>query len=172
VTRLVTQTGNAATVRDLPGGGYSLAVPRGWARFVEQRQTDDGVDSTRVYYASTDGRQVLSVERFAGYLFGHGLDDYLNLFAADEAVTHTPDEPTPIAGLPGGEPGQQLVYRTRTEADDLAPGRRDVNQVTFANLLPLRGDLWVVAVTVPVDQEDTGRTELFDRIARTFKVTG
>jgi hypothetical protein len=47
-----------------------------------------------------------------------------------------------------------------------------VNQVTFANLLPLRGDLWVVAVTVPVNQEDTGRTELFDRIARTFKVTG
>ncbi len=44
--------------------------------------------------------------------------------------------------------------------------------MTFANLLPLGGDLWVVAVTVPVDQEDTGRSELFDRIAKTFKVTG
>ena len=172
VTELDTQTGDAATTKDEPGGGYSLAVPRGWARFVEQRQTDDGVNSTRVYYSSTDGRQVLSVERFTDYLFGHGLDDYVNSLEGDETVTYSPEKPTPIAGLAGSEPGEQLIYRTTTEADNLAPGKRDVNRVTFANLLPLRGDLWVVAVTVPVDQEDSGRTELFDRIARTFEVTG
>ncbi|MGH3759078.1 serine/threonine-protein kinase [Actinophytocola sp.] len=168
---LVTQTGDAATVNGVQGGGYSVGVPRDWERFVEERVTDD-LNSTRVYYVSTDGRRMLTVERFNGYFPGNSMDDYLDSLDDNDDVAVNLVEPTPTRGLPGGDPGVHLTYRTTTSGDSLAPGAHDLNRVTFANLLPLGEDLWVVGVTVPVDQEDTGRQELFDRIAKTFKVTG
>ena len=121
---------------------------------------------------STDGRQLLTVERFHGYFPGHATEDYVDSLSDDEHQTYTKGDPTPIRGLAGGEPAEQLTYRTKTNAENIAPGARDLNRVTFANLWPLGDDLWVVAVTVPVDQEDTGRSQLFDRITQTFQVTG
>jgi eukaryotic-like serine/threonine-protein kinase len=165
------QTGDAATVNGVQGGGYSVGVPHGWAHFVEQRNADD-VTSTRVYYVSADGTQTLTVERFTGYFTDHSPDDYVDSLDDNPDATVATPERSKIKGLAGGKPGEQLTYRTTTEAADLAPGGRDLNRVTFANLLPLNDDLWVVAVTVPVDQEDTGRSALFDPIATTFKVTG
>jgi serine/threonine protein kinase len=169
---LATQTGDAATVNGVQGGGYAVAVPQGWARFVEERAVDDDLRSTRIYYASADGRQLLTVERFYDYFPGHSTQDYVDSLSDDQHQTYTKSEATPVRGLPGGGQAEQLTYRTKTKAENLAPGARDLNRVTFANLLPLGGDLWVVAVTVPVDQEDTGRSQLFDRIAKTFEVTG
>jgi serine/threonine protein kinase len=169
---LATQTGDAATVNGVQGGGYAVAVPQGWARFVEERAVGEDVRSTRIYYASADGRQLLTVERFYGYFPDHSVEDYVDSLSDDEHQTYTKGAPTPVRGLPGGQQAEQLTYRTKTKAENLAPGARDLNRVTFANLLPLGGDLWVVAVTVPVDQEDTGRSQLFDRIATTFEVTG
>jgi hypothetical protein len=169
---LSTQTGDAATVNGVQGGGYAVAVPQGWARFVEERAVDEYARSTRIYYASADGRQLLTVERFYDYFPNGSVEDYVDALSDDEHQTYTKGEPTPVRGLPGGQQGEQLTYRTKTKAENLAPGARDLNRVTFANLLPLGDDLWVVAVTVPVDQEDTGRSQLFDRIAKTFEVTG
>jgi serine/threonine protein kinase len=166
------QLGDAATVNGVQGGGYAVAVPAGWVRFVEERAIDDDVRSTRIYYASNDGRQLLTVERFYGYFPGHTTGDYVDSLSDDEHQTYTKSDPTPIKALAGGQPAEQLTYRTKTKAENLAPGARNQNRVTFANLWPLGDDLWVVAVTVPVDQEDTGRSQLFDRIAPTFEVTG
>jgi hypothetical protein len=172
VPDLELQTGDAATVNGVQGGGYAVSVPAGWMRFVEERAIDADLRSTRIYYVSNDGRQMLTVERFYGYFPDHSTNDYVDSLADDENQTYTKSDPTPVKGLDGGQPGAQLTYRTKTRAENLAPGARNLNRVTFANLLPLGGDLWVLAVTVPVDQEDTGRSQLFDRITQTFKVTG
>jgi eukaryotic-like serine/threonine-protein kinase len=169
-TELETRTGDAATVNGVQGGGYSVSVPSDWTHFVEERVVDD-VNSTRVYYVSADGRQALTVERFHDYFPARRLEDFVGSLEGGEYQTYATEEPTPQKGLPGGEPGLQLTYRTTTTAANLAPAGQDVNRVTFANLLPLGGDLWVVAVTVPVDQEDSGR-DLFERIWPTFKVSG
>jgi serine/threonine protein kinase len=168
---LVTQKGDAATVNGVQGGGYSIVVPRGWVRFVEERATGD-LRSTRIYYVSADGRQLLTVERFDDYLPDRTIDDYVDSLADDENQTYALANRTQTRPLAGGEQGEQLTYRTKTNAANLAPGAGDLNRVTFANVLSLGRDLWVVAVTVPVDQEDTGREQLFARIAKTFRVTG
>jgi eukaryotic-like serine/threonine-protein kinase len=168
---LQTQTGDAATVHGVQGGGYTVGVPRGWEHFVEQRNAGD-VASTRVYYVSADGTQALTVERFTGYFPDHSPENYVDSLDDNPHTTVTSPERSTTKGLDGGKAGEQLTYRTTTEAADLAPGGRDLNRVTFANVLPLGDDLWVVSVTVPVDQEDTGRSALFDPIAKTFEVTG
>jgi serine/threonine protein kinase len=169
-TRLERQTGDAATVAGVQGGGYSVGVPQGWEHFVEERKSD-GVNSTRVYYVSADGTQTLTVERFADYFPGHSPDDYVDSLDDSSDVTVPPPERSKIKGIAAGQPGEQVTYRTTTEAQQLAPGARDLNRVTFADLWPAGADLWVVAVTVPVEQEDTGRSELFDPITKTFEIT-
>ncbi len=172
VIELEKQTGDAATLKGVQGGEFTVEVPRGWVRFVEERATDE-LSSTRVYFVSVDGTQMLTVERFHGYYPDRSIDDYVSSLENDEHQAYAPVERTRIAGIGPGEPAQQLVYRTTTDAKKLAPDARGaINRVTFANLLPRRDDLWVVAVTVPVDQEDTGRSQLFDRMAPTFEVTG
>ena len=165
------QSGDAATVNGVQGGGYTVSVPHGWTHFVEERRTGD-VNSTRVFYVSADGKQTLTVERFADYFPGHSPDDYVASLDDNPDATVPDPERSKIKALPGGQPGEQVTYRTTTEAQGLAPGTRDLNRVTFANLWPRGGDLWVVSVTVPVEQEDTGRSALFDPIAKTFEVTG
>jgi hypothetical protein len=173
VADLETRTGDAATVNGAQGGEYSVRVPGDWERFVEERATDE-VTSTRVYFVSTDGTQMLTLERFTGYLQGQTVDDYIDSLDDDPDVSVNFSEKSPTKGLQGGGQGLHLTYQTLAKASDLAPGvpgARNVNRTTFANLLPLGDDLWVAAVTVPVDQEDTGRKQLFERIAPTFTVT-
>jgi hypothetical protein len=46
-----------------------------------------------------------------------------------------------------------------------------MNRTTFARLLPYAGDLWVVSVTVPIDQESYGH-DLFVKIVPEFQVRG
>ena len=170
-TELETRTGDAATVNGEQGGGFSVDVPADWVQFVEERVGDE-LNSTRVYYVSPDGTRTLTVERFPGYFPDHTPDEYVGSLDEGESVAVTQVDRQPIEGLDPGAEAERLIYRTTTSAEGLTSGKGDLNRVTFANLLPLRGDLWVLSVTVPVKQEDTGRTELFDRIAKTFEVTG
>ncbi|HEY0449894.1 serine/threonine-protein kinase [Actinophytocola sp.] len=171
---LAAQKGDAATLNGAQGGGFTVQVPRGWVRFVEERATDD-LTSTRVYFVSPEGTRTLTLERFAGFYPDHSIEDYVVGLANDQNVAYEQVNRLEIPGIGPGEPAQQVTYRTTAEAEKIAPDNpaaRNLNRVTFANLLPRGADLWVVAVTVPVDQEDTGRRELFDRIAPTFQVTG
>ncbi|HWM05368.1 MAG TPA: serine/threonine protein kinase, partial [Actinophytocola sp.] len=170
-TELETRTGDAATVNGEQGGGFSVGVPAGWVQFVEERVGEE-LSSTRVYYVSPDGTRTLTVERFPGYFPDHTPDEYVDSLDEGERVTVTQVDRRAIVGLAPVSEAERLIYRTTTSAANLETGKGDLNRVTFANLLPLRGDLWVLSVTVPVEQEDSGRTELFDRIAKTFEVTG
>lgn len=173
---LTERKGDAATVAGAQGGRYVVRVPADWVRFVEERKTD-GLPSTRVYFVSPDGTRTLTIERFAGFYPDHGIDEYVAELSEQQNVASEEMarvDTKPISG-DAAEPAQQLTYRTKADAESLAPGdprAMNLNRVTFANLYPLGADLWVVGVTVPVDQEDTGRQELFDRLVPTFKVTG
>jgi eukaryotic-like serine/threonine-protein kinase len=163
---LVKTPGDASTLAGEQGGGYTVPVPRGWTRFVEQRAGRELPNSTRVYYLSPDGTQKLSVERFPAFYPKLTIARYLSVLGREAPRYAEVDRLTiPEPGEQGPEPAVELVYKTTD-----GPGQG--NRVTFAHLVPAGIDLWVVAVTVPIEQEDTGRAKLFDKIAPGFTVTG
>lgn len=172
----VEHRGDAATVVGAQGGSYLVEVPVDWVRFVEERRVDD-LASTRIYFVSPDGTRTLTIERFAAYYPDNSIKDYLadlgdlpNVVYEDIATVATKN-----IAADATEQALQLIYRTTDHANVLAPGdprARNQNRVTFANAYPVASDLWVVGVTVPVDQEDTGRRELYEGLVPTFKVTG
>jgi eukaryotic-like serine/threonine-protein kinase len=172
----VEQRGDAATINGQQGGRYAVKVPVDWKRFVEERRRDD-LSSTRVHFVSPDGTRALTIERFPGFYPGNGIKDYLsalsdqpNVINEDVAIVDTDN----LTDQPAPEPAKHVTFRTTDHANVLAPGdprARNQNRVTFANLYPTGDDLWVVGVTVPVDQEDTGRRQLFNRLVPTFKLT-
>ncbi|OLF04587.1 hypothetical protein BLA60_39985 [Actinophytocola xinjiangensis] len=173
---LVEHRGDAATVVGAQGGSYLVKIPVDWIRFVEERRVGD-LASTRVYFVSPDGTRTFTVERFADFYASDTIKDYLSDLGDLPNVVPNSIATAEVKNLvPNAtEQALQLVYRTTDHASVLAPGdprARNQNRVTFANAYPVANDLWVVGVTVPVDQEDTGRRELFDRLIATFKVTG
>jgi hypothetical protein len=111
-----------------------------------------------VHYLSPDGTQQLTVERFPSFYRKNSVDDYVRMLEKDapnyRRVSRVDDPPA-----------QLLTYRT----SEMAAGN---NRETFAKLIPAGIDLWVLAVTVPVEQEDSGRTKVFEPIAGRFKPTG
>lgn len=171
-------TDNAATVTGAQGGGFALPVPADWVKFVEEISDKELTNSTRVFYVSTDGTQLLTVERLAGYYPDHEIKEYLaQLRSKKPDVSVDIVDQVPIAGLDNAgpyEPAQEVKYRATTNAQELVPddpAALNQNRVTFAYLLPYVGDLWVVSMTVPIEQEDSG-DRLFDKIAPQFRVTG
>jgi hypothetical protein len=163
---LVDTPGDASTLAGEQGGTFTIPVPRDWIKFVEQRGTGVLPNSTRVRYLSLDGTQQLTVERFPGFYPKYTVNAYVDQLGT-ESPRYTEVDRAAAPAPPGREPAQDLVYKT-TEATDAGGG----NRITFARLLPTGFDLWVIAVTVPIEQEDTGRTKLFNEIVRDFKPTG
>jgi hypothetical protein len=165
IGELVDTPDDASTTAGEQGGTFTIPVPRGWIKFVEQRATGVLPNSTRVRYLSLDGTQQLTVERFPSFYPKFTISAYVNQLRA-ESPRYTEVIRAAAPAPPGRERAQELFYRT-TEATGARGGNRD----TFARLLPTGLDLWVIAVTVPIDQEDTG-TKLFNKIAPGFKPTG
>ncbi len=163
---LVDTPGDASTLAGEQGGIFTIPVPRGWIMFAEPRATGVLPNSMRVRYLSLDGTQQLTVERFPGFYPKYTVNAYVEQLGA-ESPRYTEVDRAAAPAPPGRESAQDLVYKT-TEATDAGGG----NRITFARLLPTGFDLWIVAVTVPIDQEDTGRTKLFNKITPGFKVTG
>ncbi|GAB1508681.1 serine/threonine-protein kinase [Actinophytocola sp. KF-1] len=171
------RTGNAASTTPAQGGGFQLPVPSNWVEFTEEVSADDLPSSTRFYYVSPNGAELLTVERIVGFYPDHRIGEYIDhlVDSAPDVFTETVEmQEIPGLGQKTPEMAQELHYRTITSAKELAPGdqnAQDLNRSTYAHLLPYAGDLWVVSMTVPIEQEDSGR-ELFDRIAKDFTVTG
>ncbi|MGQ0838371.1 serine/threonine-protein kinase [Actinokineospora sp.] len=169
VRELVVRSADAATLAGEQGGGFAVPVPRDWVKFVEQRATKTMPNSTRVHWVSPDGTASLVVERFPNFYPDYTVDQYLRVLATRAPGYREVGSTTvtvPGAGTP--EPARQLTYRTVEVAADAAAG--DANRAAFANVLPIGADLWVVTVTVPIEQEDSGRRELFARIAPDFRL--
>ena len=155
--------GDASTLAGEQGGGFSVPVPTGWTKFVEQRVSKALPNSTVVHYLSPDGTQQLNVERFPSFYPKYSINRYVEVLAR-EASKYLQVSRLDLPA-PGREPAEELTYRTK----EVAAGN---NRETFARLIPAGIDLWVLAVTVPVEQEDSGRTKVFERIVPGFKVTG
>ncbi|PXY19780.1 serine/threonine protein kinase [Prauserella coralliicola] len=162
---LVTREGDATNLQGAKGGLFSVEVPADWTKFVTQQSETKLPTSTRVQFVSADGAQVLGVERFAQYSDAHTVDDYvttLGEFWAPGDFTLVRSEPL------GDRDGVLVTYRT---AERGASGERAMNRTTVAEVFLSGSSLWVVSVTVPVEQERLGRSELFDRIVPTFQMT-
>jgi hypothetical protein len=174
---LATRSGNAVTVKGAQGGGFDVLVPKDWVEFVEEVPDEKFVDGTQVFYVSPNGTQLLTVERLARfYTEGFTIQDYIDRLTDEEpdvSVEIADRQPLPSDGSTP-EPGLALNYRSTTNAKVLVPddpNALDQNRVTFAHLIPYAGDLWVVSVTVPIEQESAG-DRLFGQIAQGFHVTG
>ncbi|MBK1788812.1 serine/threonine-protein kinase [Prauserella cavernicola] len=163
--RLVTREGDATNLQGAKGGLFSVDVPESWTRFVTQQPEGALPTSTRVQFVSADGAQVLGVERFSGYGDSATVDDYLDTIAS----TWAPGDFTLVRSedLPDRD-GLLVTYRT---AERGASGERAINRTTVAEVFLSGSSLWVVSVTVPVEQERLGRNELFDRFVPTFTMT-
>lgn len=179
---LVSRDGDAASLEGVPGGQFSIDVPREWRKFVASESGDQLPRSTLVQFVSPDGVRTLRVRQFADYFPAHSTKDYLRALRdhwdSDDFV------PVDQSSPPAGEDERTLTYRTvqhpgqRTSADNGATdntedeGAETANHTTMARLLHKDQSLWVIDITVPTDQETSARTELFNRIAPTFETTG
>jgi eukaryotic-like serine/threonine-protein kinase len=173
---LIPRTGSAETEKGDQSGGFTIPVPTNWEHFVELVHDKD-LASTRVHYLSQDGTQVLTVERFANYYTGHDIPEYLarlKSFRGTEVVYERQIADLENVPVAPKEPALEVGYRTTVSAHDVAPddpAAHDMNRATFAHLIPYANDLWVVSVTVPIEQQDSGEI-LFNRIAGGFQING
>ncbi|MFC7617626.1 hypothetical protein ACFQV2_33695 [Actinokineospora soli] len=166
VTELVVRSADASTLAGEQGGGFSVPVPEDWVKFVEQRTPETLPNSTRVHWVAPTGTAELVVERFPGFRAKHAVEDYV-AYVENRAPDYRLVGSTPLAGT-----GLRLTYRTVESFRD-APGgpAPDLARVTFADVLPTGDDLWVVSLTVPIEQEDSARSGLFAQITQGFAVS-
>lgn len=168
LSELVTRQGDATSVRGTNDGMFSVDVPEDWTTSVTQQRGNALPPSTLVQFVSPDGRQALDVQRFDGPL---SPEEYgATLRAQWPPSDFVPGETERLSE----RDGLLLTYRTVETPTADSPAQdsvRSLNRTTFAQVFPSGASLWVVSVTVPTDQEGTGRTELFDRMAPTFRST-
>jgi hypothetical protein len=143
----------AAVGTSTAGGDFSVAVPTGWTKFVEQRGPQSSLPaSTAIRWVQSDGTAEMTVERFRD--FTKNVSDYLGAVRKND--------------------NGNLVY-TGSGADTIYLWRSSTfNRDTYFSFASPSGnpDLWVVSVTVPVEQEDSGLANLFDKIRPSFQVAG
>ncbi|WP_267901133.1 serine/threonine-protein kinase [Amycolatopsis panacis] len=166
--KLVTRQGNASTTANLTrDSSYSVSVPEDWQRFIATHKSRLGPSSV-VQYISPDGRQSLQLERFEGFINRqYSMDEYLNSLNPDpgggDGAFRIVQGPTP------SDKGDDVTYRTVEHGRGKSTSA--ITRATFAFMRPVGGDLWVLSLTVPAEQEDTaGNT--FGQIRPTLNLPG
>ncbi|WP_328612308.1 serine/threonine protein kinase [Amycolatopsis sp. NBC_00345] len=163
--KLVPQKGDASDTANATADSlYTVSIPDGWKRFVAGRTSKLG-PSTIVQYVSPDGRQSLRLERFPGYFKTRSTDDYLKSLPE----TYGPESFTIVQGPATTAGGTDLMYRNVEHAT--SPRQQEsstpITRATFASLRQAEGNLWVLSLTVPSEQEDTA-AGTFNEIAPTL----
>ncbi|MFI9007414.1 protein kinase [Actinosynnema sp. NPDC053489] len=174
---LLPTTASAAAAKGEQGAEFTIEVGPDWTSFLEQR-ANEGLDpSTVVHLVAPNGWYEVTVQRFPDYYPRHTLEDYLELVRsrwAEGQYFGEVVEPTDVLPPGGPQPGVQYSYRTAERATPTARGTvppgPDLRRSRYSRVLPRRNDLWVVEVVVPTEQEETGRSRLFEAIAPTFSV--
>ncbi|TWP48276.1 serine/threonine protein kinase [Lentzea tibetensis] len=164
--RLEPRPMTARTLEGDQGGQFKISIEPDWSTYVEKRTEPNFPTSIVVHFVSPNGAYDVAVHRFSGF-YAQGLDiaSYLRLVKSRWPQRYFGEdrgETPPLAGQAQEDP-LRLTYRT-VEGD----GPSAVQRTRFSRVLPFRSDLWVVEVSVPTEQEDVGRTKLFDAIASTF----
>jgi hypothetical protein len=159
VKTFTTQSAQAKSPTEETGRTFTVTVPTGWTEFVEQRTQQTQIPaSTAVHWVKQDGTAELTVERFPGFYPYYDIRDYVAALTAEPTIRFAMAPP----------PNNQATNSTTQETQ-----YRDeaTNRTTYAELIPDNDELWVVSVTVPTDQESSGKVNLFDKIKTTFRVT-
>ena len=137
-------------------GAFTVPVPDGWTKFVEQRNAHDGLPaSTIVRWVKPDGSAEVTVERFAGA--GAGTTDaYTNDLQPN-------DQDHQLFKCPPDQ-CSKVYYLYRTT---------DLSRTTYFQFeAPATGkEMWVVSVTVPLVQESDAVQSLFTQITTGFRIT-
>ena len=165
---LVAVTGESS-IANGTGGGFRLSVPVGWQRFVAAHKTSlakPGLSKV-VQYVSANGRQIIRVERLAGYFTARPTDAAYIQSLKDSLPSDSVFVQS--QSLPSGRQGSELTYRAPERGT--GSDSRAVTRSSFLQLLHEGDDLWLLSVTAPIEQESAAKTELFDRIAPTFELT-
>ncbi|TVT17003.1 serine/threonine-protein kinase [Amycolatopsis acidiphila] len=166
-TKFERRTGDASSVRG-QDATFSVEVPQDWTRFTGSGVGDGLPPSTLVEWVSPDGSQMLAVDHIAGFFPNYTIDQYLKGLSTSRGSGEfnpvRPPEP-----LTDGREGYTMAYRTFDKGSN-SPDQ--VSRTTFAEIFRHNSSLWAVSVTVPTEQEDTARTELYQRIVPTFSITG
>jgi serine/threonine protein kinase len=152
----VVRDGDATGYKGSTRGTFTIKVPTGWDTFVEERQPKSGPASTRVHYVSPDGKYELTVERSPNYFPSRTIQQYQ---AGLQATWPGKDAYVASDPKPLPDSGQQLKYNTVDSGS--------LRRTTYANVLPKGSDLWVISLTVPTLEEDTGK-DVFDQVAPSF----
>ncbi|MBB5155066.1 serine/threonine-protein kinase [Saccharopolyspora phatthalungensis] len=133
------------------GGEFSIMAPAdpGWRLFHSERT--DVANSLVVSFVSPDGSTEIAVQRYGGF-FGSGkeISDYVNALPKIAA-----GEVTVQASFADGD-GQQRMEYTTTEKPLLGSLGGQRRRSTAAELIRRGNDLWIVRVTVPIDQAASG----------------
>jgi eukaryotic-like serine/threonine-protein kinase len=174
---LLPTTASAAAAKGEQGAEFTIEVGPDWTSFLEQRGNNGLGPSTVVHLVAPNGWYEVAVQRFPDFYERNTIKDYLELVRsrwAEDQYFSEALEPTDVLPPGGPEPGLQYSYRTVERATDLARGTAppgpDLRRSRYSRVLPRGNDLWVVEVVVPTEQEETGRSRLFDTIAPTFRV--
>ncbi|RJQ70774.1 serine/threonine protein kinase [Pseudonocardiaceae bacterium YIM PH 21723] len=136
---------------------YTVETPTGWQSYPEQRISKVG-PSAIDRWVSPSGTQMISVERFPGYVNRFRMEDYSGLVLNARYGSA-------LAGQSSATPNEantqsELIYRT-VEGPQVA-------RTTYSLLVKSGPDLWSVGVTVPAEQEKSS-TLLWNRIRSTFQ---
>ncbi|MEU4446377.1 protein kinase [Actinosynnema sp. NPDC050801] len=175
---LLPTTASAASAKGEQGAEFTIEVGPDWTSFLEQRANNGLGPSTVVHLVAPNGWYEVTVQRFPGYYERNTIEDYVRLVRsrwAEGQYFGEAFESTDVLPPGGPEAGRQYSYRTVERATSLARGTvppgPDLRRSRYSRVLPRGNDLWVVEVVVPTEQEETGRSRLFDTIAPTFRVT-
>ncbi|WP_312869183.1 serine/threonine-protein kinase [Amycolatopsis pithecellobii] len=164
-TKFERRTGDASSVRG-QDATFSVEAPQDWTRFTGSGVGDGLPPSTLVEWVSPDGAQMLAVDHIAGYFPGYAIDQYLKGLASSRGSSAY-SQVRPAERLTDGRDGYSLTYRTF----DKGSGSQ-ISRTTFAEVFRNGSSLWAVSVTVPTEQENSARTELYERMVPTFSITG
>ncbi|WP_374202753.1 serine/threonine-protein kinase [Amycolatopsis sp. GM8] len=164
-TKFERRTGDASSVRG-QDATFSVEVPQDWTRFTGSGVGDNLPPSTLVEWVSPDGAQMLAVDHIGGFFPGYTIDQYLKGLASSRGLAYS--QVRPAERLTDGKDGYALTYRTF----DKGSNGSQISRTTFAEVFRFNASLWAVSVTVPTEQENTARAELYERMAPTFSITG
>ncbi|MGV9295855.1 serine/threonine-protein kinase [Amycolatopsis sp. NPDC003676] len=162
--KLVPQHGNAsATANVSRDSEYTVSVPEGWKRFIASRKSAYGA-STVVQYLSPDGRQSLRLERIPNFYEKYSLNDAMAALRSSGSQDSFNFTREPVQTNNGVEVMFRAVERAQSRS---ANPDAVITRATYALIKQADNTLWLLSLTVPAEQEDTG-SATFNQIAPTL----
>lgn len=141
-------------------GNFTIQVPTGWVKFVEQHAQQPRLpSSTAVHWVKQDGTFDMGVERFPDFLPRYSADDYVRTLANTTPGTQVSQ---PVAPTPSPVSG------TDTQPADVEYRTVDTDRTMWVSFHPQGADMWVLTLTVPTDQEGSATWALFEKMKGDF----